>query len=462
MTHHFHILIKVLLFSTLFLGHKANSQKINESFDFCVGKILDGKSIEDFIKIEESLESPDKVALNQWKSLIQEKNCISLLRHATLKNNGILKNKDRLAASILDQMTSFHRNWIMPKDLERGPRCFDKYSDDIYDYNTPAYHLTRALFQEDREGKSSVTSYGDLRIVKKGDNVETSPLTKLSGKTYQELLGLKGPLSFPSEKEDTIGYLYKLNEEITKIDSLTDSDINNSWETQRQSGRYKLINHLGGGLLGSPAFLLYFAPKGALEDHPFKTDGALKLHRNLAKAIYENILCEDLTKKDFSRVHSIKESDLFNKSNKWHHPITQEEKCLKCHAYLDPLAATYRNVTYLQSQGECGENTAKVLIPHAFKTSNAMELWSSEKEQVFSFSYPHGLLDEKKISGINQLGRTISEDIRFYRCQISKYAEFFLEKNVLKEIKPDALEKLALEYKKHQNGLRAIEQLLKL
>lgn len=444
--------LSLTLTFSLFLSFEAWSQSL--SFESCEQKVLGGKTIQHFINLERNEEKPDEKYLSLLTKIQGQKNCMNLIKVAALQGNGLLEERNPLSAQILETFVNFHHQWLMPRDYDLAPACHENFDKDIFDPLTPAYHLTRALFQEDRNASLAITAYGDLRSVRKGDNPKTSLLTGLSGEDYQKLLGLKAPLDLTGDAP-LIGFLFKRAQFWSNAADPNWSQTNSSWEKARAKGELKLFDHQGAGFLGSPSFLIHYAPKGVGKNSLYKSDGQTRLPRRLAEGILRNVLC--LNPLNF-KVPPELSSSLKEKTN-WNHPITQEKQCLNCHYSLDQMAAGMRHLTYLKSEKSCSDGGPQVLVPTSFETSYSLDFWQRpEGDKQFAFSYPVGFYEGERFVGFNQLGRLLSNKREYYSCHVKKYFQFFYEG----EISEQELAGLSEEYQKHQNGLKLIEKILSL
>lgn len=421
------------------------------TFEECSKIFLGGQTLESFraLEEEEGAQETNKAIDN----LLKKKSCEELLKQGTLKNNGLLESRNAISSKILETFVNFHHEWLMPKDLDQPVRCNDKFHQDVYDFKTPAYHLTRTLFQTDRKASLAVTSYSDLRSLRLGNNPPQSDLTGIKEEEYEKIFKLDSSFSLTG-KEPIVGFLYKRNVEMKEIETSSLMEDKSSFNTILSENKISLYRHLGAGLIGNPAFLIHNAPPEAFESALYKSNGQNKLPRKLAKSVLENLLCEDLL------THQYSGEEVFT----WNHPITREKKCLGCHYSLDSMASGFRNVTFVKSGKECNEQNPQILIPQYYDTSYTLDFWQNKKEDEqkknFHTSYPVGYISKKneksRFVGIRQLGQVISEDPRFFQCQVKKYFQFLYKKSP-----PDEkLKEWSTSYKDHQDGLRLLLTLL--
>lgn len=451
-----HRFLRLTLF-VFFIGQSgisANSSPL--SFEMCQKKFLGGVTLSE---IASTLGEEDKETSEIIKKLENSKSCLEILKVAQLKSNGLLNQRNLVASKVLESFVNFHQAWLTPEDFDSPPVCQSDFQKDVFDPKTPAYHFTRALFQRDRKASMTVVAYGDLRSIRKGENPKVSDKTKVSSERYQQILGLEEPLDLTGEAE-LIGFLYKKNVSFKNVEPLNWSETNKSWEQSRQKGAFPLYKHLGAGMLGSPSFVLHYAPSSAYSSNLYQADGKSTLPRKLAQGILKNILCLDPL--NFKAPAKALEDS--TRSGLWNHPITQENRCFNCHYGLDQIAAGLRHVTFLKSKGTCSKDAPQVLVPSNFETSYSKDLWQKEsslseedKDKKFSFSYPVGNFQGERFVGFSQLGRIIADNKDFYRCQVQKYFYFLYEQ----EIESSFKEEMTASYKEHQDGLKLLEDLLR-
>lgn len=447
-----------LIYITSFLvGITAINAK-DQIFLNCQRKFLGGKLISDFLNEEKSKENPDASFISELNQLEKKADCLTLLSQAKLKGNGLLEKRNPLSSQILDSFVKFHQEWLTPQDFDQAPTCREAFESDVFDARVPSYHLTRALFQEDRKVSLAITAYGDLRGVRLGENPRVGSITKLTPEEYQKILGLDEPLDLAGDAP-LIGFLYKKAASWSEVAGHDWSQTNKSWDQSRQKNKFRLYHHQGAGLLGSPSFLIHYAPKTASQRGLYKTNGKTLLPRKLAQGILRNVLCLDPL--SFKAPHDLPEYN-------WNHPITKEKQCLNCHHQLDQMAAGMRHLTYLQAKKSCqNESAPQLIVPSSFETSYALDLWrgsppeslnanQNEDQKDFAFSYPIGFFKGKRFVGFSQLGRVLSEGPDFYRCQVKKYFEFIHGS----PIDENALSSLTKSYMEEQNGLTLLKKIL--
>lgn len=422
------------------------------SFEKCQQIFLNGKSITYFIDKETSKESSDKNYLNKLKDLLKSEKCESLIRFASLRQNGILENRWEIGSEILDSVTKFHGQWLTPEDSDKGRFCFSNLQEDLYDPLVPAYHLSRALLQDSRKASEAVTSYGDLRSIRAGDNPTVGPRSGFQIEKLNQFFNANNEISFTSN-EPLMGFIYQKR---IKVKNFKAPKEEGGWS----SGEINLFNHQGGGFLGSPSFISSYLPKGVKESSTYRSNGTTTLPRRIARAVLENLLCHKYLG-DKTTVLS-EELGMVPKPNDntegpfyWDHPVTKEKNCLSCHGALDALGSGLRHLTLVPSQTNCLNDSPTVLIPDGFKGQHYQKVWHKDLDKPFHQSYPVGEVEGKRFVGFAGLGKRLSESETFYQCQVVKYYQWISGELPTKEL----TKKLGAEYADHQNGLKLLDKI---
>lgn len=449
------------IFLGLILSPSVHPSKLQQ----CEKIFLGGKTIESYIKKEEELpeNQRDKKYLTQLNHILKSKDCNELLKMATLKDNGLLIERSLLASDLLESFNQFHYQWVMPKDLDRSKNCVDRYQWDIYDPKAPAYHLTRALFQKNRKASQIVTSYGESRIVREGEDPTISPRTGRSSEEYKQALKTEKDLSFIGDGE-IIGFLFERATNSPQFFLPRNRNNKEKWKKKMPfQNEHNIYQHFGGGILGSPSFLYYHLKERAY----YESNGFRQLPRNLVDSIFQNLLCSSPSK--YSNAEEIKSytkefaqpSQDNETSMAWNHPITKDASCLECHYPMDRMASGFRNLTLIPSTPNCSEKDIQILYPVFLKSDHSQEMWqisgnASSDPLDFSSSYGAGYFKGKRFRTLNQLGNLIAEDPRFYSCQVKRYYQWIHQRYPTKE----TVEALSKQYSQHQDGLTLLKEVL--
>ncbi len=453
--------LKKLTFIFL-LSHSLSPFAID--FTQCENIFLEGKNIDHYIKDEQSKEKDEQDAkyLSKLVSLKSSKNCFALLQMALLKDNGLLEERSLLASDLLQSFIHFHSKWITPKDLDQPKSCSQKYQWDVFDQAGPAYHMTKTLFQKGKEASQILLSYGEPRIVRKGEDPTVSPKTGLSSADYKKSLKLENDLTFTGNGE-ILGFLFEKT--INTSQFILPKENANAWKEKMPfQNEHNIFQHFGAGILGSPSFLYHYLKKRPF----FESDGKRVLPRNLSDAIFKNLLCSTPDEYFQSDHLSAFQGDILKAEKEekllpWKHPITTETNCQSCHFPMDQLAAGFRNLSLIPSAESCSEDQIQLLYPVFLKADHSQEFWVTEKNNDksktdFSSSYAEGFFKGKRFRNLRQLGSLIAEDPNFYSCQVKRYYQWIHNSYP----KSQVITELTQKYQSHKDGLSLLKDIIAL
>jgi hypothetical protein len=205
---------------------------------------------------------------------------------------------------------------------------------------------------------------------------------------------------------------------------------------------YDFYKTQGGGILGSPIYLLQNLGHG----YNMKFNGQSKVARRWSQVNMNTFLCASLPalrESDIKQYVDTKSSAAFRNST----------SCLMCHATLDPMAYTARNITTgatdIFRPTKNGDDTRDangtlILAPAAYtKTAVAITTykptmasvagWPSEPVTNFHQQQPTGrlyfrsltgALVDKNVTGIASLGQAMVATDDYYLCAAKRYFEF--------------------------------------
>ncbi|MNS67035.1 hypothetical protein D3C72_1002700 [compost metagenome] len=204
---------------------------------------------------------------------------------------------------------------------------------------------------------------------------------------------------------------------------------------------YDLFKNHGGGVIGSPIYLMQYY------GHGFNTqfNGQNKVARRWSQQNMESFLCASLP--------ALRESDVQKMVVSSTAAFRSSSSCVMCHATLDPMAYTARNFTTgafdFQRVTQNGDVTVdangKRIPPPAAYLRNAVAIttykattasvagWPSEPVANFHKQTPTGrlfyrsatgALVDKSVTGIAGLGKAMSETDDYYLCAAKRYFEF--------------------------------------
>lgn len=391
--------------------------------------------------------------------------CNELLDKAVLDpTSGYLTNKnDSEARAILSNLTSFHRSWFTANTVEQIQDNNNETSNgtgDIYDSTEPALFISRAVLSSTGRYSDIVTSPTGVHGLR-----EDQPMGAKIGVNWavnfpgRRIYGNNGELNvnkfafmptvgnfttnitttassfaiFPKiEVGDLVGVRLKNTSDTAVANNVTLAAF-----TDQRGNNVPGLNYmfdintgLGGGILGTPVYIMmnFGHGKGTI------MNGALKVPRRWSQTNMQTFMCATLP--------ALRESDVMqyvvgNSST----PFRNASSCVMCHANLDPMGYTLRNVVTTNS------DFARLtdISPETTKTSTLMATfsvnqgsvtgWPSEtvpnfhrqtpSGRVYFRSFATGALVDQNVANVAGVGAAFAATDDFYQCAAKRYFEYF-------------------------------------
>ncbi|WP_374032361.1 hypothetical protein [Bdellovibrio bacteriovorus] len=192
---------------------------------------------------------------------------------------------------------------------------------------------------------------------------------------------------------------------------------------------FNLFQTQGGGVLGTPIYLMLNYGHG----RGLEANGTTKVPRRWSQTNMESFLCAELPA---LRENDIRQYVVGNSSA----PFRNSSSCVMCHATLDPMAYTARNVVVgnsdyaaLSAGARTHSKTALHLATYRAEFSSVAG-WPSEPVANFHRQTPTGrlffrsmtgALIDRPVTGIAQLGAAMAETKDYYYCAAKRYFEYF-------------------------------------
>lgn len=347
--------------------------------------------------------------------------CLSILHKADLQSNGQLKDTSAETVAIFNNFYDFHRTWFptATKDQILGYQNeFDSNTDNFVELTTPALTITRALF--------GGMNYSDIL---RGSN-SYSPVRGAPFFISLSTTTTNGDVTTAATRAPFSG-----TGPTTGITTTTDVVILNNYSvptvgsavgTGAQTG-IDLYRALGGGILGQQGYFLLDV--GHAKGQIF--DGALKLPRKWAKTALESLLCFNLP--------ALRESDIQQYIDAGAAvPFRRAGSCITCHATMDQMATTARNLVVAETVA--GNFQKSIFVGSYPADQAAIGNWSSSPVANFHRqtptgklmirSYSTGALINQDINGLEDLGMKLSNLDEMYQCAAKRYFEYFTGINV--------------------------------
>lgn len=390
--------------------------------------------------------------------------CNTLLDKAVLDPNGPLINRnDAEARAVLNNFYDFHRTWFPTNNVEQIQEYSEEMSRgtmDIYDSTEPSLALTRAMFAQNSKyvdvltlGRGFHAQREENQAVKNmiGWNV-TFPARRLYGNNAgfdQNLFnfrsitegfiqndiaqGVPYTSTFINLPKIEVGELVgiRIAGESANIPNVSLHPLGDDKRGSDQPGlnySFDLFQTYGGGVLGMPIyFMLNYGHGRGLE-----ANGSTKVPRRWSQTNMNTFLCADLPA---LRESDVKQFLVGNSSA----PFRNSNSCIMCHATLDPMAYTARNLVIGNSDYQALNGSLEQAKSALHLVSYRAELpsvsgWPSEPVANFHRQVPTGRLYfrsmtgelvDKPLNGIDSLGAAMTQTKDYYYCAAKRYFEFF-------------------------------------
>ncbi|AFY00809.1 DUF1585 domain-containing protein [Bdellovibrio bacteriovorus] len=349
--------------------------------------------------------------------------CMSLLDWGNMTADGKLQRTDSLAISVLNNFYSFHRTWFPTaiKDQVLGYQHeFDFPTDSFVEFSAPALLMTSSLFNKTPykdvlSGTAVVAPHRAVAPVKV-DFVESLAVRGLA---------IRAGTEAPFSGTGLLTGLYESKASVVVGDYFVPKmgDFGKVAQDVGATPLVDILKGLGGGILGQPGFFLLNSghAKGVLYD------GASKLPRKWAKAALESMLCLNLPalrERDISEYYAPNSTTPFRASS----------SCITCHATMDQMALSARNLFVAET---AGGNNQKVILVGRFPATKEVRgySWPSEpvadfykestKGRIFYRSFSTGQLVNETTENLEDLGGKLANKDEFYQCAAKRYFKYF-------------------------------------
>jgi hypothetical protein len=390
--------------------------------------------------------------------------CNALLDKAALDPSGPLVNAgDAEAKAILNNLNTFHRSWFprgVVEQITNYSSLEENGTGDLYDTTEPALALTRAMFANGAKYSDVLTlstgvhgmRYNDPAIMAKLGWVATNPLRRTYGATRtdfntswtQFMRSTTAKFNRATDPTDTQFLTMPTIEagELIGIRPTTESVIvpNTTGPTQGNfianfNYSYNFYKTYGGGVLGSPSYLIMNNGHG----EKMVQNGGRNIYRDWSMTNMNVFMCATMPTLREADVASfvVSTSSL---------PFRHASSCVMCHATLDPMAYTTRNIIVgLTDQGalntsgftrvgcvNCNAKNAHAVTTYQV-TSPSVAGWPSEPTANFQFQTPagrlyyrslQGQLIDVQVTGVDGLGAAMTAQKDYYQCAAKRYFEY--------------------------------------
>lgn len=401
------------------------------------------------------------VALGDLDPIDACENMFERARFVDRSNRREVANRnDEVAQAIVRKFNQFHSSWFSNMGATPDQRT---YPYNVYvDSTEPALYITDALFS-DRHFRSTFTRNDSIRGVREGapppfytyDTIEFPDASVIIGPTvagnqpYYQPPTPEPTLLMPDpEKPNPIlnfhsidgpkvpqGYLLGVQpqpdiifpERLPHIDT---NFVESDWFTTRETtATHNMKQHFGGGILGSPAFMISNA------ENLSPSDGGVFVHRRMSNIVFSDLLCLTLP--------TLRSEDVDAYMNKYKNSnlsFRQDRSCVRCHATLDPFAATARNIVFMISGTNQFARDVGTLLGtvHLFYYPKRMTVTTSDQvvsdsdrlyfrrspEGQLYFRDYQGELVNHQVTGLQEMGEALANLDDPYVCAAQRYYQF--------------------------------------
>ena len=390
--------------------------------------------------------------------------CEKLLDLGRLNDSGYLAVDNKKSRAVIKTLFKFHRTWFEANAIEQIQGYSEEVlrgSGDYHDPNEPALTLTRALLGPATKYSEVVTAPYAIKALRQDDKLVLAKygfFAKNSMRRMNQGITENTPMSFRNlggdyiskvsarpatdfliptlvQMGELIGIAPRTDVAMSQNIYLVPFDANGSVgagdKIPGMIFKYDMFKSYGGGLLGTPSYLLmnFGHPNGV------KANGSTKLPRRWIKNSMESLLC--------SSFPSLRESDIRSLViGTASAPFRNGTSCVQCHATMDQAATTARNlivssteyVPLVNDDNNDAGYKYPVIIPSFAATQSSFFIWSGEPVENFHLQTPSGELFYRSTSGqlinrrvanIAELGIAFSEQDDLFNCAAKRYFKYF-------------------------------------
>ena len=418
--------------------------------------------------------------------------CNELLNRPQMNSSGMLANvNDSTARLILSHFYDLQRSWFTAVRFEDAipMNDFTRATYDVYDTTMGGLFLTYLLFAQGQNFSQVMTSNNGVYAVRKAgttnaysktgaytrniiDNIyvnfpafepifqagyKYSPTTRnandevpqpnqvwnpnTSTITIGELHGItpfgvastgnpgNGPEPEPAIVPISFLTPFALMGLISlAVEGATVPNFQGSFNIRQSLGR-------GAGLIGTREYLML----NVGYDFDFQSDGALKVFRRWSKNLMSDLLCRELP---VLRTQDVKEfiSPIANAA-----PFRKSTNCLRCHATMDPMAYTARNLRWVNANESStadprlhGMNTSHlstynpvVNVPFAWTETPVAGFHTQTPRGRLYFRSFNGELIDRSVGNMAELGQALSQTDDLYTCAAKRHFQAMTGINVV-------------------------------
>jgi hypothetical protein len=390
--------------------------------------------------------------------------CLQVLDKAKLSTTTqtVVATGDTEARRVLNAFHALHYGWMDSRNFTTGnPEINNQSTRDMYDMTTPSFYYTRAIFHPTMKFSEIFTTNEVFQGIRTGGQPTDGPFTNqpLSNWTVQ-------PREFV-QSGDLIG-----------IRSMVPYNMTLGPRNAPTYGSAPVFRNFGGGVLGAAPYINYTLR----QDSGFAANAANMMPRKWSKAVLNDFMCRSLPVVRTADVlkYVVSTSSITFRTS---------ETCTRCHATMDQMGGTIRNVTLTTYENSYVNNSGSpIIIVTRPTTAGAEAAWPTAADGSYYARPPTGRLvfrsydgtaTDVAVTGPADLGMKISQLNDPYVCAAKRYYQYFtgIDIPVRDFADPDPsigyqlssveqkhwnnIVKLGLELKTHQSLRKLIESILR-
>lgn len=384
------------------------------------------KRISDSEKLERCFK---QLTMTPLKGDLKFKKCDDVLRLISYDKGTTVDTP--LKKTVLRNFHFIHSNWANEYNFYTKSENWGTY--ELFDHSQNAYAFTHNLFSEDSKLKDLFV--GDKNYIAKRISHVSSDylLVKQDTRNYRPIERFKWILGnddtelreWKNVNRVTKGELVGIDKQGRNLNRIYEAykDIH---ERDKNVINVDINRGFGGGVLGSPSFLILTFGNDNLR----YMDGHRHTMRSWSKNVFKDFMCRSLP---VLELH-----DTYQYVNKKSHLSFQKNNtCMNCHATIDPLAGAMRNVSLgfnniiankidLKSKAMGHLQTSfPIDVSGNHQLASVPKYARSKRSGVLRYRNFKGELIEESFVGADELGRILMSQVDPYICMSKRYLEYF-------------------------------------
>jgi hypothetical protein len=401
------------------------------------------------------------------------------------------------ALSLLKTFNNFHKKWFSNTNLDDGIGfTFTRSPDDIFSASESAAHISRILFTPGANYRDLVTGTRSIWEMRDGAPTIAYPTDPNFGQVAGHITNVLsnggyfhnfrsgfispevgyGPISAENFTPHLleVGTLHgfrsltetEMNQRvITAFTTDTTDNVGSQYSNLFENTAYRenlevqYLRPYGGGILGTPSFLILNLGAEYRDAGYPRSDGGIRMWRRPGRSIHTDLMCRTLpTLTAADAVAFVRPASTV--------PFRTNTSCMQCHATIDNIAGAFRNFAIGSDHNFAGldgvPNHAAIPMRAEFATLVShptiiidpsthlrrslhdgaavsyapaeADIFGSDRDYIFFRRPPNGKfmtrdyaghLISEDVQGVEQLGQAIATVDDYYICAASRYFKFF-------------------------------------